>query len=148
MLLYGHKKSVESFLVILFPEALVNPLNENKQATPTPNMKCHQTKQSTRDALRRDIHIPKGVYCLLVLGLVRNLPDFRKPKQALINAFNMSANLRLRCKGTKKNVYVQKKFTFIVIGYIFFTVASRIKVPSKVQQKMQMCKYSEQYFQK
>ena len=55
----------------------------------------------------------------------------------------MSANLRLRCKGTKKNVYVQKKFTFIVIGYIFFTVASRIKVPSKVQQKMQMCKYSE-----
>ena len=139
---------MESFLVILFPEALVNPLNENKQATPTPNMNCHQTEQSTRDALRRDIHIPKGVYCLLVLGLVRNLPDFRKPKQALINAFNMSANHRLRCKGTKKNVYVQKKFTFIVIGYIFFTVASRIKVPSKVQQKMQMCKYSEQYFQK
>ena len=119
LLLYGHKKSVESFLVILFPEALVNPLNENKQATPTPNMNCHQTEQSTRDALRRDIHIPKGVYCLLVLGLVRNLPDFRKPKQALINAFNMSANFRLRCKGTKKNVYVQKKFTFIVIGYIF-----------------------------
>ena len=29
-------------------------------------MKCHQTEQSTRDALRRDIHIPKGVYCLLV----------------------------------------------------------------------------------
>ena len=92
LLLYGHKKSVESFLVILFPEALVNPLNENKQATPTPNMNCHQTEQSTRDALWRDIHIPKGVYCLLVLGLVRNLPDFRKPKQALINAFyNMSS---------------------------------------------------------
>ena len=31
----------------------------------------------------------------------------------------MSANLRLRCKGTKKNVYAQEKFTFIVIGYIF-----------------------------
>ena len=31
----------------------------------------------------------------------------------------MSANLHLRCKDTKKNVYVQKKFTFIVIGYIF-----------------------------
>ena len=119
LLLYGHKKSVESFLVILFPEALVNPLNENKQATPTPNMKCHQTELSTRDALRRDIHIPKGVYCLLVLGLVRNLPDFRKPKQALINAFNMSANFCLRCKGTKKNVYVQEKFAFIAIGYIF-----------------------------
>ena len=37
-----------------------------------------------------------------------------------------------RCKGTKKNVYVQEKFTFIAIGYIFFTIASRIKVPSKV----------------
>ena len=24
-----------------------------------------------------------------------------------------------RCKGTKKNVYVQEKFTFIAIGYIF-----------------------------
>ena len=60
----------------------------------------------------------------------------------------MSANFRLRCKGTKKNVYAQEKFTFIVIGYIFFTVASRIKVPSKVQQKMQMRKYSEHYFQK
>ena len=107
LLLYGHKKSVESFLVILFPEALVNPLNENKQATPTPNMKCHQTEQSTRDALRRDIHIPKGVYCLLVLGLVRNLPDFRKPKQALINAFNMSANFCLRCKGSEKFAIVQ-----------------------------------------
>ena len=23
------------------------------------------------------------------------------------------------CKGTKKNVYVQEKFTFIAIGYIF-----------------------------
>ena len=24
------------------------------------------------------------------------------------------------CKGTEKNVYVQEKFTFFVIGYIFF----------------------------
>ena len=24
-----------------------------------------------------------------------------------------------RCKGTKKNVYVQEKFTFVAIGYIF-----------------------------
>ena len=32
---------------------------------------------------------------------------FLRPKQALINAFNMSANLRLRCKGTTKNANVQ-----------------------------------------
>ena len=25
-----------------------------------------------------------------------------------------------RCKGSEKNVYVQEKFTFFVIGYIFF----------------------------
>ena len=41
----------------------------------------------------RDIHIPKGVYCLLVSDRVEILQDFKKPKQALINAFyNMSAN--------------------------------------------------------
>ena len=39
------------------------------------------------------------------------------------------------CKGTKKNVYVQEKFTFVAIGYIFLIVASRIKVPSKVLEK-------------
>ena len=26
---------------------------------------------------------------------------------------------QIRCKGTKKNVYVQEKIVFIVIGYIF-----------------------------
>jgi hypothetical protein len=40
------------------------------------------------DALRQDIHIPKGVYCLLV-WIGRNLPDFKRPKQALINAFTI-----------------------------------------------------------
>ena len=119
MLLYGHKKSVESFLVILFPEALVNPLNENKQATPTPNMKCHQTEQPTRDALRRDIHIPKGVYCLLVLGLW-NFAGFPFTKtSANKRFFNMSAkpstdvqtSLRWvsRCKGTIFFWIAQKK---------------------------------------
>ena len=53
-------------MLILRFEVLVNLSYKNKQRTPTPNMKCHQTEQSTRDALRRDIHIPKGVYCLLV----------------------------------------------------------------------------------
>ena len=65
------EKAWNLFLLILFPEALVNLSNKNKQRTPTPNMKCHQTEQSTRDALRRDIHIPKGVYCLLVLDWLK-----------------------------------------------------------------------------
>ena len=77
------KKRGTLLLLILFPEALVNPLNENKQATPTPNMNSHQTEQSTAGRSAGGIYISqRGVYCLLVLGLVRNLPDFRKPKQA------------------------------------------------------------------
>ncbi|MEE1069561.1 MAG: hypothetical protein U0K81_03715 [Paludibacteraceae bacterium] len=47
---------------------LQDPTNKNKQVTPTPNMRCHQTELSIVDALRRDIHIPTGVYCLLALG--------------------------------------------------------------------------------
>ena len=29
------------------------------------------------------------------------------------------SSVGIGCKGTKKNVYVQEKFTFVVIGYIF-----------------------------
>ena len=67
-------------------------------------MKCHQTEQSTRDALRRDIHIPRA-FTAVLLWAGEILQDFRKPKQALINAFyNMSAkSIRLcGCKGTTK----------------------------------------------
>ena len=35
-----------------------------------------------------------------------------------------------RCKGSEKNVYVQEKFTFFVIGYIFFCSFEDM-VPSK-----------------
>ena len=49
-----------------------------------------------------------------------------------------------RCKGSEKNVYVQEKFTFFVIGYIFFTVASRIKVPSKVVNFFELHKKNRQ----
>ena len=44
------------------------PFRKNKQATPTPNMNATKQSSPLLDALRRDIHIPKGVYCLLVLG--------------------------------------------------------------------------------
>ncbi len=38
------------------------------------------------------------------------------------------SSARIDCKGTKKNLYVQKKFNFIVIGYLFLTgVRKRVK---------------------
>ena len=44
------------------------------------------------DALRQDIHIPRA-FTAFLLWAGEILQDFRKPKQALINAFyNMSAN--------------------------------------------------------
>ena len=46
-----------------------------------------------------------------------------------------------RCKGTEKNVYVQEKFTFFCHRLHFFSVASRIKVPSKVLYFFHSCKY-------
>ena len=45
------------------------------------------------------------------------------------------------CKGTEKNVYVQEKFTFFCHRLHFFSVASRIKVPSKVLYFFHSCKY-------
>ena len=48
------------------------------------------------------VNIP-WAFIAFLLWIGRNLPDFKSPKQALINAFyNMSANrlLGLRCKGT------------------------------------------------
>ena len=43
-----------------------NLVSKNKQLTPTPEYECHQTEPSRRMLCRRDSHIPKGVYCLLV----------------------------------------------------------------------------------
>ena len=44
------------------------PFRKNKQRTPTPNMNATKQSSPLLDALRWDIHIPKGVYCHLVLG--------------------------------------------------------------------------------
>ena len=108
-------------------------------------MKCHQTEQSTKDALRAGYTYPIRAFTAFLFWIGRNLPDFKSPKQALINAFyNMSAKPIARlcnCKGTEKNVYVQEKFTFFCHRLHFFSVASRIKVPSKVLHFFHSCKY-------
>jgi len=48
-----------------------NLVSKNKQLTPTPEYECHQTEPSRRMLCRRDIHIPKGVYCLLALDRLK-----------------------------------------------------------------------------
>ena len=56
------------------------------------------------DALRQDIHIPKGVYCLLVLGLVLKFTRFLFAKtSANKRFFIMSAhpNWVCGCKGSE-----------------------------------------------
>ena len=132
-------------MLILRFEVLVNPSYKNKQRTPTPNMKCHQTEQSTHGRSAGGIVISQRAFTAFLFWIGRNLPDFKSPKQALINAFyNMSAKPIARlcdCKGTEKNVYVQEKFTFFCHRLHFFSVASRIKVPSKLLHFFHSCKY-------
>ena len=77
------------------------------------------------DALRQDIHIPKGVYCLLVLGLVRNLPDFRKPKQTLINAFYYVCKPITRLCGAKVVNYFELSKGNCFFRVILFSEHSR-----------------------
>ena len=124
---------------------LQDPANKNKQATPTPNMKCHQTERSTCGRSVGGIVISQRAFTAFLLWASEILQDSESPKQALINAFyNMSAKPIARlcdCKGTEKNVYVQEKFTFFCHRLHFFSVASRIKVPSKVLYFFHSCKY-------
>ena len=107
-------------MLILFPEALVNLSNKNKQRTPTPNMKCHQTEQSTRDALRRDIHIPKGVYCLLVLDRLKFTRFLSAKTSANKRFYTMSAKPIARigdCNGSEifliKQIFDKKTERFV-----------------------------------
>ena len=117
-MIYKEKRGTLPLLILLL-EVLEKPCNKNKQVTPTPNMKCHQTEQSTRDALRRDIHIPRA-FTAFLLWAGEILQDFRKPKQALINAFyNMSAkSIRLcGCKGSEL-FWIEQDFCNLIVKII------------------------------
>ena len=64
----------------------------NKQITPTPNMKCHQTEQSNKGCSAGGIYISQRAFTAFLFWVCEILQDFAVPKQALINAFyNMSA---------------------------------------------------------
>ena len=58
-----------------------------KHITPTPNMKCHQTEQSTRGRSAGGIVISQRAFTAFLFWVCEILQDFRSPKQALINAF-------------------------------------------------------------
>ena len=48
-----------------------NLANKNKQRTPTPNMKCHRTEQSMKDALWAGYTYPKGRLLPSCFGLAK-----------------------------------------------------------------------------
>ena len=83
------------------------------QATPTPNMKCHQTEQSTRGRSAAGYTYPNGRLLLSCLGLVK-FSGFQETKTSAEDTpllqivgpyskrfYNMSANFGLRCKGSE-----------------------------------------------
>ena len=85
-------------------------------------MKCHQTEQSNKGCSAGGIVISQRAFTAFLLWASEILQDSEMPKQALINAFIMSAPLAddvqtslgagSRCKGTKNNVYMQIKVHF------------------------------------
>jgi hypothetical protein len=63
-----YKQSVEPYhRLFSYQRYWKNPSYKNKQATPTPNMECHQTEQSIEGRSAAGYTYPKGVYCLLAL---------------------------------------------------------------------------------
>ena len=85
---YKYTKSVEPYLC-LFSDLrfLQDPTNKNKHITPTPNMKCHQTEQSTCGRSAGGIYISQRAFTAFLLWAGEILQDFKSPKRALINAF-------------------------------------------------------------
>ena len=69
---YKYTKSVEPYLC-LFSDLrfLQDPTNKNKHITPTPNMKCHQTEQSTHGRSAAGYTYPKGRLLPSCFGLVK-----------------------------------------------------------------------------
>ena len=105
----------------------------NKQITPTPNMKCHQTEQSNAGRSAGGIYISQRAFTAFLFWVCEILQDFAVPKQALINAFyNMSANFWFAtakllhffelCKSSAKKMPLMSENT---IGYFVAILTKR-----------------------
>ena len=115
-------------LLILSFEVLVKPSYKNKQRTPTPNMKCHQTEPSRRMLCRRDIHIPKGVYCLLVSDRMK-VSSFQVTKTSANKRFLLCLpnrllgfavqryNKKCKCASIASNIFKNDRLMFLLHGF-------------------------------
>ena len=95
-------------LLILHSEVLEYLSYKNKQATPTPNMNATKQSRPQRTLCRRDIHIPKGVYCSLVLDRLK-VSKFQNAKTSANKRFlyYVCKLLVCDCKGTTKKGHMQ-----------------------------------------
>ena len=94
--IYKYTKSVEPYLCLFsLLRFLQDPTDKNKQATPTPNMKCHQTEQSTCGRSVGGIVISQRAFTAFLFWVGEILQDFKRPKQALINALIICPQNRL-----------------------------------------------------
>ena len=119
------RKSVEPYLCLFsFLRFRKDPVNKNTQLTPTPNMKCHQTEQSTAGRSAGGIYISQGRLLLSCLGLTKfsgfqetktsankrfynyiNLP--RKNPCETLFAGHTPSSVGIECKGSEKFAIVQ-----------------------------------------
>ena len=99
-------------LLILYSEVLEYLSYKNKQRTPTPEYECHQTELSRRMLCRRDCHIPKGVYCLLVSDRMK-FSRFQSTKTSANKRFYKYVCLAIN--------------RFILINDIFLLIALRLQ---------------------
>ena len=84
---YQYRKSVEPYLCLFSISRFRNdPTNKNKQVTPTPNMKCHQTEQSTRGCSAAGYTYPNGRLLPSCFGLVK-FSGFRYAKTSANKRF-------------------------------------------------------------
>ena len=67
-------------LLILLLEVLENLSYKNKQATPTPNMKCHQTEPSTKGRSAGGIYISQRAFTALLLWIGEKVSSFLTAK--------------------------------------------------------------------
>ena len=67
-MIYKEKRDTLPLLILLL-EVLEKPCNKNKQVTPTPNMKCHQTEQSTYGRSAGGIYISQRAFTASCFGL-------------------------------------------------------------------------------
>ncbi len=100
------------------------PFRKNKQATPTPNMKCHQTEQSTAWTLCGGIVISQRAFTAFLFRAIVKFTRFRYAKTSANKRF--LSYVLLFYVGERRYVYSQCECVFALrlqSYYIFLNCA-------------------------